>query len=115
MPSVPISVPVAITDKGGSYSVSLGGSTAKGAVWVVPVERAARVKIERGENIGKTVTYSNIVRGFRKVADYDGSAATLNLKPEDVGAPGADSFAVLLQADIRGKPGAILGAAMKRP
>ena len=81
---------------------------------MVPVEREAKVVIERGENIGQTVTYSNVARGFRKVADYDGAAATLALKPEDVGAPGADSFVVLVQATTSGMPGAILGAAMQR-
>jgi hypothetical protein len=110
-----LSVPVSIAQAGGNYTVSLGRSTARGEVWVVPVEHQAAVKIERGENVGKTVTYTNVVRNFRKVAEYDGSAQTLTLKPEDFAAPGADSFAVLLQSTIRGKPGAILGAAMKGP
>ena len=110
-----LSVPVSIADEAGAYTVSLGKSTGRGEVWLVPVEHQAEVKIDRGENIGKTVTYSNVARDFRKVADYDGNAETLTLKPEDVAAPGADSFAVLLQASVDGKPGAILGAAMKQP
>jgi hypothetical protein len=110
-----LSVPVSISGSSGDYEVALGNSTSRGEVWVVPVEHKADVKIERGENTGRTVTYSNVVRGFRKVADYDGKAATLRLTSADVGAPGADSFVVLVQASIRGMPGAILGAAMKRP
>ena len=109
-----LTVPVSITGAGNGYTVSLGKSTATGEVWIVPVERSAQVVIERGENTGKTVTYTNVVRAFRKLADYDGSAATLTLKPADFSAPGADSFAVLVQADKQGKPGAVLGAAMQR-
>jgi hypothetical protein len=109
-----LTVPVGISGKDGAYSVSLGKTALKGEVWIVPVERAAKVTIDRGENIGQTVTYSNVARGFRKIADYDGSAATLALKPSDISAPGADSFVVLVQASASGKPGAILGAAMQR-
>jgi hypothetical protein len=113
-PSV-LTVPVAIAGRSGAaYSVTLGKTALRGEVWVVPVEREAKVVIERGENVGQTVTYSNVARGFRKIADYDGAAATLTLKPEDVGAPGADSFVVLVQATTGGMPGAILGAAMQR-
>ncbi|MDT3376603.1 DUF1223 domain-containing protein [Labrys portucalensis] len=113
-PSV-LSVPVAISGKNGAYSISLGKSAHKGEVWVVPIETSAEVKIERGENTGKTVTYSNVVRCFRKIADYDGNAATLALKPDVTNAPGADSFAVLVQANAAGRPGAILGAALRKP
>jgi hypothetical protein len=109
-----LTVPVGISGKDGAYSVSLGKTALKGEVWIVPVERSAKVTIDRGENIGQTVTYSNVARGFRKIADYDGSAATLALKASDISAPGADSFVVLVQASTSGKPGAILGAAMQR-
>ncbi|CAM5775494.1 hypothetical protein LMIY3S_05052 [Labrys miyagiensis] len=109
-----LTVPVGITGKDGAYSVTLGKTALQGEVWAIPVEREAQVVIERGENTGQTVTYSNVARGLRKVADYDGSAVTLDLKPELVSAPGADSFVILVQASAAGKPGAILGAAMKR-
>ncbi|WP_413990463.1 DUF1223 domain-containing protein [Labrys okinawensis] len=109
-----LAVPVGITSRDGSYSVTLGKTNLRGEIWLVPVERQAKVVIERGENTGQTVTYSNVARGFRKIADYDGAAATLTLKSEDVTAPGADSFVVLVQATTGGKPSEILGAAMQR-
>jgi hypothetical protein len=109
-----LAVPVGISGREGAYTVSLGKSSLKGDVWIVPLETAAKVKIDRGENTGQTVTYTNVARGFRKIADYDGSAATLVLKQGDIGAPGADSFVVMVQASTNGKPGAILGAAMRR-
>ena len=109
-----LTVPVAISGREGTYRVTLGKTTSRGEIWVVPVEREAQVVIERGENTGQTVTYSNVARGIRKLADYDGAATTLPLKAEDVSAAGADSFVVLVQATTGGKPGAILGAAMQK-
>ncbi|WP_448950219.1 DUF1223 domain-containing protein [Labrys neptuniae] len=110
-----LSVPVAISGKDGNYSVSLGKSGYRGEVLVVPIESSAEVKIERGENTGKTVTYTNVVRCIRKIAEYDGAAATLALTPEMTSAAGSDGFAVLVQTSASGKPGAILGAAMVKP
>jgi len=53
-----LTVPVTISGQKGAYSVSIGESTGKGEVWVVPIESAAQVAISRGENTGKTVTYA---------------------------------------------------------
>ncbi len=65
-----------------------------------------RVMIERGENAGKTVDYTNIVTEWLPVMDWDGKgplAITLDLS-------GEARTAVILQAITPGGPGPILAA-----
>lgn len=65
------------------------------------------VTIERGENAGKTIHYTNVVSGWQKVADWDGAAAmTLDLTAE-----GDDPVVVIVQ---EGGMGPILAAARLR-
>lgn len=62
-----------------------------------------RVEVKRGENAGRTLTYTHIVHDLRYVGDWDGKSER-TLQVPDVRGP----FAVLLQ---RGQAGAIIGAA----
>ena len=71
------------------------------------VRRKADVKIERGENRGRTVTYTNVVRELTPVGMWNGTAMTVRIERETVTQPGSDSYAVLLQ---NGKGGPIIGA-----
>ena len=68
--------------------------------------------IERGENTGKTVTYANVVRGISRIGEWNGQAATLSVPLETArSAAKADSYVVLVQADLYARQSAILGAA----
>ncbi len=67
----------------------------------------ANVSIERGENAGRTVTYTNIVESWKRVADWDGR----NALSIDVDAPGKSPVVVIVQEP---GPGAILAAARLR-
>ncbi|MEP1613499.1 MAG: DUF1223 domain-containing protein [Roseobacter sp.] len=68
-------------------------------------ERAAR--ITRGENAGKTITYSNVTQDWQHLTTWDGRK-TLNV---EVDAAGDVPFVVLVQAKNHGP---ILGAAQLR-
>jgi hypothetical protein len=92
--------------------VSAGKATEPAQVWLVPVLSSASVAIGRGENAGANVTYINIARGLKKLGDWDGTARQFAVSAADVRQAGADSAAVLLQAQNGGLPGAILGAAI---
>jgi hypothetical protein len=83
-----------------------------GAFWVVHVAKARTVKIGRGENAGKTVTYTNVVRGMDKVGNWSGDAARYEIEEDGLKSPDAETYVLMLQASSGGKPGAIL-AAMK--
>jgi hypothetical protein len=84
--------------------VDLGG---KVQVQLVSFTPEHVVRITRGENAGKTVTYNNIVTRWQQLRDWDGKAP-LNLQ---VAADGEQSMVVLLQ---RPGPGMIVGAAILR-
>jgi hypothetical protein len=76
-------------------------------VQVVRYVPARTVEILRGENAGRTITYSNIVTEWREVGRWTGEAP-LVLTAE---APGDEPSAVILQED---GPGAVLAAAVVR-
>ena len=107
-----LTVSVGISDSVGGYIVAVGPGTGKGGIWLVPVERSARVTIGRGENDGATVTYSNVAKGVRSIGHYDGRPVTLILDHGDVSANGADGFAILVQAQAGNGYGPILGAGL---
>jgi hypothetical protein len=70
------------------------------------------VAVERGENIGQTLTYNNVVRKFRPIAMWKGRPLSLDLPKSEMAQTGAERCAVLLQIEERdGRPGPILGAA----
>jgi hypothetical protein len=64
----------------------------------------ARVDIERGENAGRVVDYTNVVTQWTSVADWDGTAPLSVI----LDVPGKDRTAVILQA---AGPGPILSVA----
>jgi hypothetical protein len=106
-------VPVAIADSPGGYIVAIGPGAGPAEVWLLPIQRSARVAIGRGENGGATVTYANVVRAMRQVGTYRGGQMTLTLTHAEASAPGADSFAVIVQERAGALPGAITGAALR--
>ena len=77
------------------------------AVQLVRFRPEATVDIRRGENAGRTITYTNIVTDWRVISQWDGrTPLALN-----VNAAGADGVAVIVQ---QGTSGAIVGAAQLR-
>ncbi|MDN5787658.1 thioredoxin family protein [Pseudorhodobacter sp.] len=73
-------------------------------VQLVHFDPSESVLIERGENAGKTITYSNIVTSWQLLGKWDGQTAL------DLAIPaGSGPLAVILQAD---GPGEIFGAAV---
>jgi hypothetical protein len=76
-------------------------------LWLVLFDRAHSTPVARGENGGRKLTNYNVVRVFRPLGAWDGSArqVALGLGPE---ALAHDGCAVLVQ---QGAAGPILGAA----
>jgi hypothetical protein len=68
--------PVAIAVRNGSILIDLGAQDAKAAcdVTLVAYQRRAVSTIGRGENAGRTLTESNIVRAVRRLGTWDGRA-----------------------------------------
>jgi hypothetical protein len=86
-----------------------GATTREATIWLLMVHRETEVKIERGENRGRVVTYYNVVRDLSPVGMWTGKPATIELAREVVAEPGNELCVVLLQV---GKAGPIVGAAV---
>jgi len=84
----------------------------KGAaeVWLCPITKKIPVAIERGENRGHTVTYSNVVRKWVKLGEWTGKAETYHLSIKDFQNGEIDSLAVMVQNGGINSPGLMLGA-----
>lgn len=105
-----LSIDVSTKIADGKASVDVGAAAGKAAsVWLLEVEPSATVAVGRGENAGRTLTYTNVVRKMTRLGDYSGQAAHF-----EAPAKAEARYVALVQAGAADKPGAILGAAMTR-
>ena len=77
-------------------------------IWFAVVQKVAQVPVKRGDNEGKTLTYTNIVREMLPVGSWNGKAMSLQLARTAVMRPETEAAILLLQ---EGKAGPIIGAA----
>lgn len=111
-----MSVPVSMTvsDKQVNVTVAAAASHAlprHGEVWICALSRAVPIRIGRGENRGREITYHNVVRNWLKVGDWTGQAGSWSVPIENIARSGVDAAVVYLQDGTSEKPGAMLGAA----
>jgi len=110
---LPIGIDLAETED--AITVSVAGSDQappRATLWLVFYQRSVDVPIERGENTGKTVTYSNVVKKLRPIAMWDGKEMVVDLPKSEMEKAKTKRCAVLLQAETEaGLPGPVLGAA----
>jgi hypothetical protein len=71
-------------------------------VWLAVVSPAVTVPIQRGENRGETITYTNVVRSISAIGMWSGDAMTLKLQEKSVLAGTKDRCVVLVQQDSTG-------------
>jgi hypothetical protein len=117
--SAPLTLPVTIAIAGGKVTVNVPaaeGEHRSGEVWLCPITSKTPVAIGRGENQGKTLTYTNVVRRWVKLGDWDGNAATFTLPvstlPDaDYAITDIDRLDVVVQSGTPAAPGLMLGAA----
>jgi hypothetical protein len=102
--AAPKEVALRLTRDGDSLAVSIGPGASPGAarVLLVGYDAEHRTQVGRGENSGRTLLESNIVRSLTQIDMWNGSAMALRRA-----VPEGESFAVLLQA----ANGRIIGAA----
>ena len=108
-----LSVPLSLTRQGDKLVADVGGAhpTAKaGFLWLLRVAKQRTVAIKDGENKGRTLTYTNVVRSLRPFGQWSGAPQSFELPSLDLNAE-ADGYVVLLQAGTQSRPGAILAAA----
>jgi hypothetical protein len=112
-PSKALTVPVTVkaTPAGATIDLPGGRPGLAGVLWLMPVTKSYSVAIGRGENTGRNITYTNVVRSIVKIGDWSGAPMSIDV-PRDVATPpGTNGFVVLLQIMHDGRPDVILGAA----
>lgn len=77
-------------------------------IWLLQIQKRADVDIKAGENRGKTLTYTNVVREITPVGSWNGKAMTIRLPRQAIMHPNANDAAILVQ---EGTHGPIVGAA----
>jgi len=110
-----MSLPVLLSAAGGDLRVTVKaapGEEAGGEVWLCPLVSAVAVAVGRGENRGRTLTYRNVVRAWRKLGDFAGKDATWSVPLSEIESGKINAAAVLVQEGTQKKPGIVLGAAL---
>jgi hypothetical protein len=101
-----VAVPIALTLDRGTARIALGAGRpgVSGAVLLLGFDRRHVDRVGGGENDGRTLTHSDVVRGFAEIGRFRGAAGVI---AAPVPWP-ADRIAALLQAD----DGRIIGVAV---
>jgi hypothetical protein len=112
-----VQVPVRFWLRGGTIVIETGsapdGAPVKDAtVWLAVVQKRAEVQIQKGENRGKTVVYTNVVRELAPVGMFTGAPMVIQIVRHAVMRPETEACAVLIQ---QGEAGPIIGAAWMGP
>ncbi|MBN9310975.1 MAG: DUF1223 domain-containing protein [Devosia sp.] len=106
---------VSLTQQGGDLidiSVPAQAGLPGGTIWLVTFLDRADVAIERGENEGKKVAYTQIVTGRQVLGVWNPKAgAHLTLPVNEVLTGESNGAVILVQQEKSGLPGPILGAA----
>lgn len=92
---------VSLHRTGGQVSIAVGPGNGSARVLLVGFDPEHRTAVGRGENGGRTLTESNIVRSIRSVGQWSGEALEIN-----EAAPSGQEAAVLLETS----DGRIVGA-----
>lgn len=101
-------IQLSATEKELIVNLPSGDAGAEATLWLLAIAPAVSVKIERGENIGKTVVYHNVVRNLVPAGMWDGSATNLKLPRKGIMIADTKSCIAVLQ---QGKVGPVLGMA----
>jgi hypothetical protein len=111
-----LSVPLRVTIADERVSVTLparGGTEAGGGeVWLCALSGSVSVGIGRGENRGRTITYTNVVRRWIKLGSWSGKSENFTVPIDAIKFDGVDAVAVILQSGSFEKPGTIMGASL---
>ncbi len=98
----PTAAAMTVLRQGADVLVRVGPGAGSGTVWLIAYDAQHRTFVGRGENRGRSLVESNIVRSMDHAGRWTGSVLSLRLA-----APEGEHIAVLLQAD----DGRIIGAA----
>lgn len=112
----PLSVPLKVTVADQRVSVTLPARERAegqgGEIWLCALTGSVSVGIARGENRGRTITYTNVVRRWIKLGSWNGKSENFTVPIDAIKFDGVDAVAVILQSGSFEKPGTIMGASL---
>ncbi len=110
-----MSVSMKVAPSNGGIDVAIGGAPAdapkSALLLVIQVTRSIDVAIGRGENSGRSVSYTNIGRAAAGAGEWNGAAKTIHISAAQLTSPESDGWVLILQSGSRQEPGVILAAA----
>ncbi|MEM8743343.1 MAG: DUF1223 domain-containing protein [Pseudomonadota bacterium] len=100
-------VPLKMRTDGDTLVITVGaapdGARVKPAtIWLALVKKEETVKIARGENRGRTITYHQVVRDMTPIGHWKGKSMVIRLPKHHLQKSDADGCTVLLQQDTAG-------------
>jgi len=110
--SVPLQVKVADEQVSVRLPARERAQASAGEVWLCALSGSVSVGIARGENRGRTITYTNVVRRWIKLGSWNGKSETFTIPIDAIKSDGVDAVAVILQGGSFERPGAIMGASL---
>ena len=106
--------PLSLSERNGMLIVDLGGANAQmergASVILMRVVKSRTVTIGRGENRGREVTYTNVVRSIVRLGFWTGAPARFEMPLPEARADDADGYVVIVQKTWGETLGPILAA-----
>ena len=111
-----LTVPISMSSSDDSITVTVADSPRPdiphATLWLVMYDPTVSVQVQHGENGGRTLTYSNVVRKLRPVAMWHGAELSVDIPRSEMTRAKASREAVFLQTeDESGLPSQVIGAA----
>ena len=118
MDGMVLDLPVSLSASEDMLSIQIPArpGSSRAVIWLVTYLESAQVRVEGGENEGRSFTYTQVVTGRRPVGMWEPeTGAELRLPLAEVLATQGQGIAILVQEDDGGVPGPIIGAASFEP
>jgi hypothetical protein len=104
-------VPIKTSLSGDSVNIKTGADAGNATLHIVYFDKEKRVKIKRGENAGKTISYHNVVRDIVTLGMMKQGKLDITVPLSEIQSYGTDAYVIILQKTAKtGTPGAIIGA-----
>lgn len=81
-------------------------------IWAIIFDKSHSTEIKRGENRGKTLTYSHVVRDMVDLGDWTGMAQNITITKGIINWAGHDGLALMIQSETSGQ---VLGTGLIMP
>jgi hypothetical protein len=111
-----VSIPLTLSSSTDAVTVTVAeaprADLPHATLWLVMYNPSVSVPVDKGENGGKTLTYSNVVRKLRPIAMWKGQTLSVDIPMSELTHSKAIRGAVILQIDKGdGMLGSVIGAA----